>query len=473
MTLETKVDIEWLTKSTGDPFADAGGFVIKYLWTLSHLKDKDIIGLIAYMADIYVNKWDGKIHAFFLNSRITQAAFKGHRKIEEALKYYSALINETEDCQEGYCRISGRKTKLFPAGRDNHMLSGSGTFVNFHHNLEQGLFLSKEVLIRMFFVPFGLIQLGDKVAMINSNYLEISELFVSNNCAKNIRAMGSGISEGVLRSDFNNPANALFGFADYYLSKGLREMLIQDDESSLNDIDAVLNLYHFTNFGASPEVNIYVVNSRVFKFYTFCNRIRTRRDWNKFLRYYYRNSKYKNAVFSEEKEIWESKNEIVDYDSYKVWKNEILECLLFNKSILSNILKWVFNHKFPFSIVENYQIIIKGMEKKTIEKIKQIADFIVIGRDADFISKSIKRLNGEKSPHGLRQFFLKLNSENYQKQGTTPLITVQDYADYLFPDSGNWKEVRDVLLIAIYERLHEAASVIAVPSFDDNEESDQ
>ena len=109
------------------------------------------------------------------------------------------------------------------------------------------------------------------------------------------------------------------------------------------------------------------------------------------------------------------------------------------------------------------------MEKRTIDKIKQIADFIVIDRDTDFITKSIKRLNGEKSPQGLRQFLLKLNSENYKNEAPEPLITVQDYVEYLFPDGGNWREVRDVLLIAIYEKLHEINKIVEVPILEDEE----
>ena len=26
------IDYDWLTKATGDPFADTGGYVIQYLW---------------------------------------------------------------------------------------------------------------------------------------------------------------------------------------------------------------------------------------------------------------------------------------------------------------------------------------------------------------------------------------------------------------------------------------------------------
>lgn len=469
MNENEKIHIEFLTKVTGDPFADTGGFVIKYLWTLPHLKDMDILGLINYVTNIYVNKWSGKLHAFFLNSTITQPAFKGQRKIDETIKFYKGLLEETISFQEGYCRISGRKTKLFSAGRDNHILSGSGTFVNFHHNFESGLFLSKEMLIRTFFVPLGLIQLSDKVAMLTSNYEKVTEFFVERNCIQNLNTIGSGIAEGVLKSEFNNPANSLFAFSDSYLNTHLKELLIGNEETLLNEADVSINLYHFTNFGASPEVVLYILESNVFKFYAFCNRIKIKEDWNKFLRSNYSNTRFKNAIFKEEKEEWNYKDGAIEFETYKIWRNFVLEKLLNGKSILSNILRWNVKHSFPFIIVEKYQTIIKNMEKRTIDKIKQIADFIVIDRDTDFITKAIKRLNSEKSAQGLRQFLLKLNSENYKNEASEPLITVQDYAEYLFPDGGNWREIRDVLLIAIYEKLHEINKAIDVPILEDEE----
>ncbi len=468
MKEDEKIDIQYLTKTTGDPFADTGGFVIKYLWTLPHLKDKNILGLIDYVAKIYVNKWNGKLHSFFLNSTITQPSFKG-KEIDKTLKFYKGLIEETIPFQEGYCRISGRKAKLFSAGRDNHILSGSGTFVNFHHNFESGLFLSKEMMIRMFFVPLGLIQLSDKVAMLTSNYERVTEFFVERNCIQNLNAISSGIADGVLKSEFTNPANALFSFSDSYLNTHLKELLLGNEEVLLNEADVTLNLYHFTNFGASPEVVLHVLESKVFKFYAFCNRIKIKEDWNKFLRSNYKNSKYKSASFNEEKEEWNNKDETISFETYKIWRNIVLENLLNGRSILGSILRWNVKHSFPFVIVEKYQTIIKNMEKRTIDKIKQIADFIVIDRDTDFITKSIKRLNGEKSPQGLRQFLLKLNSENYKNEAQNPLITVQDYAEYLFPDGGNWREIRDVLLIAIYEKLHETNKAVDVPILEDEE----
>ncbi|RQP11207.1 MAG: type I-B CRISPR-associated protein Cas8b1/Cst1 [Chryseobacterium sp.] len=462
------MDKELLTATTGDPFADTGGLVIKHLWSLPHLRDKGILELIEYAAKIYVNNWNGKLHAFFLNSTITQPAFKGQKKIDETLKFYRSLLDESRDSQIGYCRISGRETKLFAAGRDNHILSGSGTFVNFHHSFESGLFLSKEILIRMFFVPLGLVQLSDKVAMLTSNDQQVTESFVKRNCAQNLQALSSGIAEGVLKSEFNNPANALFNFADD-LNTRLQRLIDGDEDELWKAANITLNLYHFTNFGASPEVNLYVLESTVFKFYVFCNSIKVKKDWNRFLRSHYRNSKVKGIEYIELTEEWRGKDQNFDFSAYKTWRNSVLDNLLNGKSILGAILKWNVDHSFPFIIVEVYQTIVRNMEKRTIEKIKQIADYIVVNRDTDFITKSIKRLNGEKSAHGMRQFIIKLNGENYQNGGADPLITVQDYADYLFPDGANWKEVRDVLLIAIYEKLHEENKFVDAPILEDEE----
>ncbi|MCU7694497.1 type I-B CRISPR-associated protein Cas8b1/Cst1 [Haoranjiania flava] len=456
---------------TGDPFADVGGIVIKYLREQPPYDGKNILELIEAVAKIYVSHWDGKLHAFFLNSTITQPAFKGQRKIDETVKFYKSLLDETAPSQEGFCRISGRQTKLFAAGRDNHILSGSGTFVNFHHNFDAGLLLSKEILIRMFFVPLGLMQLSDKVAMVTSNYRKVTAFFVTENCKKNLQAVTSGIANGVLKSEFNNPANALFALAHTYINTHLRKLLISGDEDSLfNASNVTLNLYHFTNFGASPEVNLYILGAPIFKFYAFCNRLFVKDGWNKFIRSYYHNSKHKNARYNETEEIWEEKESAIGFEEYQTWRNPVLENLLYDKSILGYILKWTAKHSFPFVIVEKYQTIIRNMEKKTIDKIKQIADFIVQDRPTDFITKSIKRLNGEKNPQGLRQFFIKLVSENYQNNASEPLISVADYADYLFPDGGNWREVRDVLLIAIYEKLHEFDKTVEIPEMEEIEE---
>ena len=68
----------------------------------------------------------------------------------------------------------------------------------------------------------------------------------------------------------------------------------------------------------------------------------------------------------------------------------------------------------------------------------------------------------------MRRFFGKLITENYNKGNEKPLITVKDYTDYLFSDVANSNEISDVLLIAIYQKMHELDKKIKIEDEDNN-----
>jgi CRISPR-associated protein Cst1 len=188
----TSINYEWLTRPTGDQFADAGGFAIEYLLNRPDEinKERDILRLIKEVANIYIKRWVAGLHMFFLNSTITQSA-KGFQTHDEKLlkteTYFKSIINETSYFNEGTCRITGEKTKLFKAGRENSILTGSGTFLNFHHAMEAGVMLSKEAIIRFFFVPIASIMVYDKMSIIHSNQNELVKHFIFKNVSENIK----------------------------------------------------------------------------------------------------------------------------------------------------------------------------------------------------------------------------------------------------------------------------------------------
>jgi CRISPR-associated protein Cst1 len=444
------VNYEWLTRPTGDPFADAGGFAIEYL--SEKFPKKDILELIDYITKIYVEKWGGKLNAFFLNSKITQPAFQGSRKTEETLKYFDALIKEAEPFEVGYCRITGRETKLFFGGRDNSIMTGSGTLINFHHFFQKGISLSKEALIRLHFVPFVCQQLQGRIGLMQSSNQKLSKLFVSLTAEKNFHEIGIGISEGVAKSDFNKPTNAIFDFVDYSLSQ------LQDLVGS--SILPSLTLYHFTNFGASPEIQIYQLPAKIFLFYRTCLQPKFREDWQKFVRLHYFDGQHKGAMYNlqtEKFELAKSKEiETIDQNEYRQWFNLIYHKLLVDENIRPEILRWSRQHPFNFEIVSIYQLNIIGMKKETIHKIKELAAFLVREEDVFKIKKRIKALDGAKNAAVLRRFILKdIVVANYLANNEKPIISVDDYVNYLFPDGSYWAEIRDLLLIAIYQELHE------------------
>lgn len=436
------------TKPTGDPFADTGGFVIEQLWKIPELKDKTILQLIDYVTKIYVNNWGAKLHAFFLNSKITQAAFKGPRKIEEALKYYKGLLDETTPHEIGYCRILGIKTKLYSGGRDNHILSGSGTFLNFHHSFQNGIMLSKEVLIRTFFVPLGALQLSDKIAVISSNNRKISKRFVRQNVIDNISRIGAKSADGVLRSEFNNPASAMFDFVHSCLTDKFVDLA--------EDEDVEIDLYHFTNFGASPEVVFYNFSSPLFSFYRKVLHRDLESDWKRFVRKHYYNSKHKEAHYDSKSDLFisEKKKPPIEYEQYKTWVNWIYQSLIDNKNLTPKILQWTKENSFNFEIVRLYQNHLKNMDNKTLDKIEQIAEFILLNQDS--LKRRLTKLNGFKSLNEMRRWLIfDLIKENHLKKNQTALFSMEEYVNYLFPDGVFWKEIRDLLVICIFQKAHE------------------
>ncbi|MFA8301451.1 MAG: hypothetical protein ACEPOV_14890 [Hyphomicrobiales bacterium] len=460
------VNTEWLTRPTGDPFADLGGNVIKEL--SRRLPDKNIRELLEYITDRYVNSWDSKLHAFFLNSKITHNSIKvNSEKIEKTMEYFDSIIDNKAPHELGYCRISGQKTNLFQSGRESSMLTGSGTFINFHHFFQKGIMLSKEVLFRLYFVPFGVMLLQGKVALIHSNNNEINQFFATENYKKNnLKDSASVEDKGVYKSLHKNPANAVFSFIDELLSN-------LKNKGSITD--AFLTLYHFTNFGASPELQMYRVPDTVFQFYDFCLNGRFKEDWNAFVRSHYYSSKNKEAVYNKENECIElkKKDSFVQYkyDEYKIWTNWIYNDLLNGKSLLKSFLKYSKEHKLKIRIVEVYQIGIRNMKEQTIEKIKELASFIVNNQEKDDIGKSVKKLNGIKNSGLLRRFILKeIIVKNYNCKNEKPIVTLEDYVEYLFPDGSSWMEIRDILLITIYQNLHEKGIDIGAVVTEESEE---
>lgn len=449
-----QVNADWLTEITGDPFTDTGGHVINFLKNLPEFKSKSIMDLIEYATDIYIDDWDAKLHPFFLNSTITQAQFIGDRKRSETLKYFNGLIKETLAGKTGFCEISGKKTKLFPAGRNNQILGGSGTFVNFHINLQAAVYLSKEVLIRMFFVPLGIHRLADKIALVISNNEKVTEYFVFQNCINNLSVLKDKTSKGPLKSIFRNPANALFRFVDDYV-RHLDNNLNTDEKKEFDPQSTSLNLYHFSNLGQKPEVVLYTMDNDIFSFYTYSNRPEHKKEWQEFVRANYNPDNLKKLSFDQETKQWSTKEgEEITFEDYAKWRNFVLNALLNKFSLLKYFLKWSKYHLLPIEIIQMYQTTIRGMKKESVEKVEAVAEFIV-SNPQEYMEDTISSLNNVMSRMELRKIFLKVQSLAYQQKAKAALLSAEDYVENLFHPAASWSELRDLLVISIYQKRNQ------------------
>lgn len=440
------IDYEWLTRPTGDPFVDAGGYALE---TLSNkFPDKDIIELISIATDIYVDRWDAKINAFFLNSKITHNKSNNEAKKANTKLYFENLIKEREDASgcNGFCRVTGRHTMVFPSGRENSVLTGSHTFINFHHGFQSALMLSKEVIIRYFFLPLACEQLQGRIALISSNSPIIMKFFSQSVCEENLNAIANNSSQGILKARSNNPCTSLFRYADKII------YTYKDEFDNGNDS---LTLYHFTNFGASPDLEIYQLPFQVLRFYSFVQKAKYKDSWNNFVRRHYHliGARYdgKNYVLNQNRKIIE-----IEEDTFQYWRNTVYNNLLGGISLSPLFLKYIRDYPMDFIIIKTYEIKIRNMKKETIEKIEQLADFIIKSSKDEKVANVITKLDGITSSYLLRRFVIKdIVEKNYKEGNKEAIVTVDDYTNYLFPDTDSWKETRDVLVIAIYERLHQ------------------
>ncbi|MBO9638183.1 MAG: type I-B CRISPR-associated protein Cas8b1/Cst1 [Siphonobacter aquaeclarae] len=439
-------DFDLLTRRTGEPFADTGGSVIACLH--KRYPTESILDLIDRASQVYVDHWKvGPISTFFLNSKITQPAFDAQRKKAETRQYFAGMLDGATPGEEGYCRILGEKTRLYPGGRDNFVLGGSGTFVNFHHFLQPGVMLSKEALIRHFFVPLGVEFVGNRVAVLASNDDQVNQESVEKIVKENFDRIGSRSSDGVKKSKYKNPANALFEFVN--------DVMARHDFEPGQQLE--VSLYYFTNFGASPEIELYRFSAALFEFYRQMKHFQYRDDWQRFAGSYYRQ---KGAVYDSEKDqyVLEGKKpEIIGRDEFSTWYNSVYRRLIQEESLLPSFVSWAgrqWENQQEFEIyhvVTLYQTHLTRMQPKTLQKIEEIAELVI--QDESKVKRRLTALKNTSNESEVRRFLLQLIEDQYAEKSPTPVITLRGYVNDLFPDGTYGREVRDLLLISVYEKL--------------------
>ncbi|MFD1874316.1 type I-B CRISPR-associated protein Cas8b1/Cst1 [Hymenobacter bucti] len=437
---------------SGDPFTDVGAAVLQTL--LAQHPNWQEQDALKFATDVYVQSWQSKLHAFFLNSGITNPANKG-KEVERTLEYYGALLADDPKQAKGWCRVSGQYEPLFPAGRENQVLAGSGTFLNFNHGLEQGLQLGRSALLNIYFAPLGCLEVGGNPALIHSSRPEVTVFLAASNLKENLRPAATELKPGLAKSSRGNAANALFGYVDDILKEVKRE------SSKLTDGSApALTLYNFTNFGAKPDVVLHHLSATVFDFYQQVMS-EYKEPWTWFVRAHYRSSKFKGARAQPDTTALFVPGKahealtIVEPTTYRAWYNPVYNYLLAGRSLLEMIKKWCRYQRFPFDLTTYYCEKILHMDQRTFELISRVARYVATQTDDSAIKRTLTRLSTARTGSEVRLLLVGLQRRNYETDATEPLLRLDDYVRYLFPDGSSWREIRDLLLISLYEQLHE------------------
>lgn len=431
---------------TGDPFVDAGIIAVELLvgknWT--EINESEFKKAADDLVSLYLTPaWSKDLQSIFPNSKFINPTIKN--KENESKDFLYDLIsgmNQSSEIGE-HCIFCGnpayRKKDGKPFVKSQIPLVGSSDFINFFPSFHNGISICARCALAVQFAPLISYRVAGKPCIISCNNMEVikelgKEALHYINEQRVLGAYQSKDTSGIYDEKFRSPQNALFHLA-YKITRNYRNKGITGENEEIT-------IYHVDNYNQNPKgIAIYTLPNNVFRFIAaVMSSPQYRSSWFSLLSRHYRTSKKE----SEASPLW------------KISFNPIHDQLLKNQSIL-----WAFkddNAKeltIPFIIIERYMELVRGMNKQRIEKIKKLAD-----RIAECIEKSgdKNRVNALQSAKDLVSFRnqLRLIFRDWQKQGQAdPLITFDDYIEIVIPgDYAGWIEVRDLIVIRLYEKLH-------------------
>jgi CRISPR-associated protein Cst1 len=200
------------------------------------------------------------------------------------------------------------------------------------------------------------------------------------------------------------------------------------------------------------------------------------KQWHDFIMRHYHISKSK---WNDVNETWEIKDKVVTEDDYRNCRNEIFNKLLSGKSILSNMTDFYKKqinktHETDSRMAIYYAKEVIKMTTEQINLIKSIGNkiFELMKADNDF-KKYLIKLEGSSKAYQLRSSLINIIKKNYTVGNKETIVTLDEWVTYLFPDGQYWGEVRDLLLIFLYEKMHENNMQIDIEDGNLIEETDE
>jgi CRISPR-associated protein Cst1 len=263
---------------------------------------------------------------------------------------------------------------------------------------------------------------------------------------ENLNRISRGSSETILKSRYKNPENGIFHLASELIT-----------ETEYNLKEEYLTLYYFTNFSASVDCEIYKIPNPVFRFLNLVLKY-SGRYWNNFVNRHYW---IKGGVWNDEEGRWMVKSTLLSEEEIINKGNTIYKKLITGENILNNIYRYTSdnykkNKEIDSIIAIYYAEEVLKMTSEQIGKIKEVGlrIFNLMQQQNDY-KKYMVQLEGATKAFMLRSVLLNMIKKNYVSGNEKTLLGLDEWVNYLFPDGHYWSETRDLLLIFLYEKLHE------------------
>lgn len=428
----------------GDPFVDTGVLAIEMIAKkpFNACTPADLRSAADDLIDIYLTPaWRKELYSIFPNSTYIQSSggydHRGHSK-----EFLYGLIDGVNNAQSSttFCCYCGSPAhEQMPFYKTHVPLVGSGSFTNYFPSFRNGLNICARCALAIQFAPLLWYKAGGKPCLISSNNWDIIQEFGAEVFRAIQVRMASGEYEsvenpGLFDEKFKSPQNALFHLAYKFGKDYCMKGICRPNESIV--------LYRIDNYNQGPTgIQIYSLPSNVFRFVArMMNSPEYRSAWFALLSRHYAKTKGDETL-----PVW------------KVKYNAIHTSLLDGKSILGAFKDDKTRMPtMPWAVVEEYMRSVRCMNQQRIDQIKSISDSIALCIRE---SKKFNRVLDLNSARDLPSFRnqLQLLMRDWQRLGKEePLTTFDDYTAILLPgDYRGWTEVRDLMVVRLYEQLHD------------------
>ena len=457
MSLESKIVLDF-SKPVGDPFVEIGRLgLIEFCGKDRFESIGEIKEEINKLFNIYTFQTSGRIGQIFSsNSKFTHnsTAKNLNERLKQALELYNELLKETYD---GYCLSCGKKDNLCSVSKTIFPLTTGNSNANFTSNFSNKFLMCKECMTSLFFAPINMQKVAGRMGLMISNNEEINRFWSE----ENIEELNANIVKN-MDSLIDSKINIFENFI-YSIIEELQE------EKLFGDI----TFYLISNVDKGSEINVVHISENQMKFLYnvapkfFKNELPTKQkdEWNYLIFKY--SSKDSSGKFRTRKENIDGKSktikfkeEVIENKNYKStmkYFNPLISDFIQGKSILyyfkKNLCSW--------NLTTIYLKEIKGMREERLNIIKKVADNLQSFNEDDktFYKKIVRPIEMTKSQTEFREN-LRILMRKFLSKSDEPLFTADEMVLYILPSGESWYETKDILLIALYEKMNLKEEII-------------
>lgn len=446
------------SQSVGDPMVEIGRLgLIEFCGKDKFESIEEVKQFVEKLFNIYVFKSAKTLNQVFsFNSKFTNDSLvrrfssdkeKKEARLRFALELYNALI---KDSKKGYCLSCGKKDDLCSVGKTILPLTSGPSNANFTSNFSNQFLMCKECMTSLFFTPINMKKIAGRMGFMISNNQEINKFWSEENHEEFNASLVKNIDVLV---------DSKINIFENFIYKTIEEL---QEEEFFGDI----TFYLISNTDKGSEINLIHIFENQMRFIHkiapqfFKNELPTsdKNEWNSLVYKYSSldaNKKYRtrNETIGDKKVTVKFEDEVIKNKNYKAtmkYFNPLLISFIQGKSLLGFFKR---NHS-SWHLTQIYLKEIKGMREERLVVLKKVADGLqqLNGDDKSFINKVVFPIERTKSQgefrEKLREFMRKFLTKSNE-----PLFTAEEMVFQILPSGENWLETKDILLIALYEKL--------------------